>query len=96
MKKLEENRLLNIKKFSDKNDTSKNIKFLDTQIKHIIDVYIKKIEKGDNWLIAKKPIAGYSCASCESYLGDLHENNKYIPWNKIPQDAGKLYRVNNS
>lgn len=74
-------------------EVSKNIRYLDTQIKHILDVYIKKMEKGDNWLIAKKPLNGYTCASCEQYLGDLHENNQYIPWNKITNQNDKIYRV---
>jgi hypothetical protein len=82
------------KKFADKNETAKNLRYLDQQLKYIIDVYIKKMEKGDNWLLAKKPIGGFSCASCEAYIGDLHENNEIIPWNNYPaRDNDKLYRV---
>jgi hypothetical protein len=68
---------------------------LDTQIKQIIDVYIKKNEKGDNWLLAKKPLGGYSCASCERYLGDLQENQEHLAWNKVSNQASepRLYRV---
>jgi hypothetical protein len=80
-----------VKKFSDKIETTKNIRYLDAQIKHIMDVYIKKMEKGDNWLLAKKPMNGYTCASCEQYLGDLNDNSQYVPWNKIAND--KIYRV---
>ena len=54
--KIEELRLLCNKKFADKIDTSKSLKYLDAQIKHIVDVYIKRMEKGDNWLLAKKPV----------------------------------------
>ena len=37
------------------------------------------------------------CASCESYLGELKDNNtSYIPWNKYPnRDIEKLYRLGN-
>jgi hypothetical protein len=94
--KIEELKLQCHKKFADKLETSKNIKYLDTQVKHIIDVYIKKMEKGDNWLIAKKPVNGYACASCESYIGDLQDNNnQHIPWNKYPvrDPNDKSYRV---
>lgn len=81
-------------KLADKNNTNKNIKYLDTQIKHIIEVYIKKMEKGDNWLIAKKPIGGHSCASCESYIGDLHDHNQHVPWNKMHvKEVERSYRV---
>jgi hypothetical protein len=94
--KLDEFRLQAGKKFAEKNDTIKNIKYLDSQVKHIIEVYIKKMEKGDNWLIAKKPVNGYTCASCESYIGELHDNNAHVPWNKYPiRDPSneKAYRV---
>lgn len=83
------------KKFADKNETAKNLKYLDSQIKNILEIYIKNKEKGDNWLLAKKPIGGHSCASCEAYIGDLHENNQPIHWNKYPMrdPSDKLYRV---
>ena len=91
--KLEEFKIGNVRKFADKIEVSKNIRYLDTQIKHILDVYIKKMDKGDNWLIAKKPMNGFTCASCEQYLGDLQENNQFVPWNKIPNQNEKIYRV---
>ena len=94
--KIEELRLACNKKFADKIETSKNIKYLDSQIKNIINVYIKKMEKGDNWLLAKKPL-GNLCASCESYIGELKDNSNYIPWNKYPMrdPNDKLYRMGN-
>lgn len=94
--KIDEFKLNSQKKFADKNETSKNIKFLDAQIKHINEVYMKRMEKGDNWLLAKKPVNGFACASCESYIGDLHDTNQHIPWNKYPirDPNDKAYRVN--
>ena len=82
--KLEELKLFTIKRFTDKIENNKNIKFLDSQIRHIIDVYIKRINKPESWLIAKKPLGGYACASCESYLGELKKSQEYMPWNKYP------------
>ena len=83
------------KKFADKNETAKNLKYLDSQIKNILEIYIKNKEKGDNWLLAKKPFGGHSCASCEAYIGDLHYNSQPIHWNKYPMrdPNDKLYRV---
>ena len=52
----------------------------------------------ENWLLATKPITGFSCAACESYIGDLKtEKERYIPWNKLPTKEGgeKLYRMGN-
>ena len=46
---------------------------------------MKKDENSENWLLAKKPLGGFSCASCESYIGDLKENNEKILWNQLPE-----------
>lgn len=93
--RLEELQLFCNRKFADKNETAKSIKYLDTQIKHILDVYNKKTEKAESWLIAKKPMGGFSCASCESYIGDLPEKKDYLAWNKYPlrESQDKAYRV---
>ena len=89
-----------MKKFADKNETANNFKYLEDQIKKILDMLSKKdsLNDAENWLIAKKPINGYSCAACESYIGDLRDDtHKFIPWNKMPlRDPGdKLYRMGN-
>ena len=94
--KLEELKLMSGKKFADKIDTGKTLKYLDAQIKYLSEIYSKKNDKSDNWLLAKKPIGGHACASCESYLGDLRENDDYIAWNKYPQrERDKNYRAGN-
>ena len=96
--KLEETKLLNSKKFADKIDMNRSLKYLDSQIKHIIDVYIKKVDKNESWLIAKNGFgsAGYLCASCESYIGNLKNKDIYMPWNKYPQrEKDQNYRVGN-
>ena len=95
--KLEDLKLTFSKKFAERIDTNKNIKFLDQQIKTIIEYYIKKSEKEtNNWLLAKKPLNSNLCASCDSYIGDLKENSNFIPWNKYPnRESEKLYRLGN-
>ena len=97
LQKIDELAIACNKKFADKNETAKNFKYLEQQIKKILAMLLsKKDEHGDNWLLAKKPL-GYSCASCETYLGELKENNQYIPWNRYPlRDPNeKLYRIGN-
>ncbi len=98
MSKMEDLKISSGKKFADRNEVNRTIKYLDQQIRNIVQVYIKKIEKGENWLLAKKPITNNLCASCESYIGDLKDsnnNNLYIPWNKYPvkDPNDKLYRM---
>ena len=88
------------KKFADKNEMTNNFKYLEDQIKKILEMLSKKdtINEADNWLLAKKPINGYSCAACESFIGDLRDDaHKFIPWNRMPlrEPGDKLYRMGN-
>ena len=88
------------KKFSDKKETLKYLKYLEEQIKNL---YLTSKSKTDThmpetWLLATKPISGFSCAACESYIGDLKsEKGKFIAWNKLPtkENGEKLYRMGN-
>ena len=95
------------KKFVERNENALAFKNLEDQFKKIVVLLATKAEhENDNWLIAKKPINGFSCAACESFIGDLKEeqNNKYIPWNKLPirerekeqeKEKEKIYRLGN-
>ncbi|MCQ2818393.1 MAG: hypothetical protein MJ252_14090 [archaeon] len=86
------------RKFADKNETARALKYLEEQIRKLWE-YVKKLgtaeHEGNNWLIAKKPMFGFTCACCESYLGELKDKDQYIPWNKYPlRDPNeKLYRI---
>ena len=95
--KFEELKVASMKKFAEKIETTKNFKYLDQQIRHIMQVYIKKENKTDNWLLAKKPLNANLCASCEAYIGDLKDNSNYQPWNKYPlrDPNDKVYRLGN-
>ena len=93
------------KKFVLKSDNSNAFKNLEDQFRRIILLLATKIEhENNNWLLAKKPINGYSCAACESYIGDLKEekDDKYLTWKKLPlrerekeSEQEKLYRLGN-
>jgi len=88
-------------KFADKNECLKNFKHIEEQLKKILLLLKKRNEQGgegdaNNWLLAKKPINGYSCAACESYLGDLSNDiKKHVPWNRLPlrESSDTLYRM---
>ena len=84
------------KKFADKIETQKSIKYIESQVKHVVEVYVKKMEKGENWLLAKKPVDGYTCASCENFIGDLNDkSHDYKPWEKYPvrNTSEKAFKV---
>ena len=95
--KLEIIQMNSYKKFCEKADTTKSFKYIEQQIKSIFEIMQKKAGDNEGWLIAKKPLNLNLCASCESYIGDLKDNNPYIPWNKYPlRDSNdKLYRLGN-
>lgn len=92
MNALDEFKLLVSKKYLEKNEAQKNFKLFDLQIKHILENY-SPVKEGDNWLIAKKPLNNFLCASCESYLGELKNKSVYLPWNRIPSREDKKYRM---
>ena len=93
------------KKFVLKSENSNSLKNLEDQFKKIILLLATKIEnEKNNWLLAKKPMNGYSCAACESYIGDLknEKDDKYLTWKKLPirerekeSEQEKLYRLGN-
>ena len=66
-------------------------------IKKDLENYKNIEQKSDgNWLLSKKPLGGHLCASCESYIGDLKENENYIAWNQYPlkESSDKASNVN--
>ena len=93
IKMLEELKINLSKKYLDKNEAQKNFKYIELQLKQIIEAGEMNNKEADNWMLAKKPINSYVCASCESYLGELKNKNIFLPWNKIPVREEKKYRM---
>ena len=85
----------NKKQFANKLETVKSYKLLETKLNTINDSYNKKVSGAENWLLAKKPLNPYQCASCESIIrGDLDQKSEYIAWNKYPfREENKTYRM---
>ena len=95
-KKFENLKQIMSEKFVDKHTLNKNTKILEMQTKQLIEEN-KKVEKSENWLLAKRPVDGHLCASCEAYLGDLSPSSgmKFIPWNKYPSKESneKIFKI---
>jgi len=75
------------KKLADKNDTKKALKLLEKQIKALYDMLLAKGSHGEaeDAMFTKKPLGGFSCASCEKGLVNLQgQIAEYYPWNKMP------------
>ena len=68
-----------------KSEINKAIKSMELQLKELYELITKKEEKNENWMLAKKPMGGFACASCESYIGDLRENDEKVFWNQFPE-----------
>lgn len=86
----------NKKQFANKFETVKSYKLLETKLNSMNDSYNKKLNHADNWLLAKKPLNSYQCASCESIIkGDLDQKNEFVAWNKYPyrEENKSSYRM---
>ena len=82
--------------FVEKNMFHKNLRYIEYQTKHLIEEN-NKGEKQENWLLAKKPMNGHLCASCEAYLGELKSTStsNFIYWNKYPKkNLGEIEKKN--
>jgi tetratricopeptide (TPR) repeat protein len=83
------------KKFADKGDTKKALKYLERLIREYIESF-KERKEGDDAMLARKPLGGWSCASCEKNLETLMGRKApYQPWAKMPyrDPADRIARV---
>ena len=88
---LNENKIKISKTYVEKMEHQKSLKLLELRIKTLEETASKENE---NWLLAKKPINGFLCASCEAYIGDLKNNEEIATWNKLTSKKDrKNYRI---
>ena len=79
------------KKYLEKFEYHKGMKSLEIQLKSTSDD--KKKLDAESWLLAKKPLNCFNCASCEAKI----KNDEYIPadylaWKKYPRGE-KIHRM---
>jgi len=76
-----------VKKFADRNEMLKALKKLEARIIGLEELMNEN--EGDNVesvLLAKKPLGGWSCASCQRDIINLEGmRTQYYPWAKFPQ-----------
>ena len=85
------NELKNIihKKYLEKTEHYKAVKHLEAQIK----VQVEENKKdSESWIMAKRPLKCFNCATCESNIKNMSPSNDYLPWNKYPPGE-KIYRM---
>jgi hypothetical protein len=77
------------KKYLEKIEFHKNIKTLEVQIKSLGEDSKKD---ADSWLLAKKPLKCFNCASCEANIKNDYNSADYLPWKKYPKGE-KIHRM---
>lgn len=74
--------------FADKNDTKKRLANLEKNMKIIFDMLGSRSvgrENEEDAMFSKKPLGGFSCASCERNITNLQGHMaEYQPWKKLP------------
>ena len=79
------------KKYLEKFEFHKTIKALEIQIKS--NTEDKKKLESDNWLLAKKPLNCFTCASCEAKIkNEEYTPADYLAWKKYPRGE-KIHRM---
>ena len=89
---LDEFKMNVVKKYMEKHEIQKSLRVLENQIKSLAETY-KRNDGENNWLLAKKPLNNYQCASCEANLRDLEKKDIFVAWNKYPNREDKTYRM---
>ena len=80
-----------VKQLADKNETKKALKNLEKQLRNLYDLVMNR-PGGDeeDAMFAKKPLGGWSCASCEKNLVNIAgQTADFYPWGRFPvRDPG--------
>lgn len=74
-----------------KNELYKLIKNLEVQIK-ALNEEMKQKQDADSWLLAKKSLKCFNCATCEAHIKNDHPSEEFISWNKYPPSNEKNNR----
>ena len=79
------------KKYIEKNEYNKTIKNIENKI-FLLNEENNKRKDGENWLLAKKNLNCFNCATCEGNLKNENPQREYSHWNKYPPTE-KIYRM---
>eukprot|EP00347_Sterkiella_histriomuscorum_P011345 403372808 len=76
------------KRFMDRQDVKKALKQFESQIESIIELLYNKVDEFEvnDAMLAKKPLGGWSCISCQKNIQNVSGNpGDYLVNNKMPQ-----------
>mmetsp|Transcript_2203 Transcript_2203/g.2146 ORF Transcript_2203/g.2146 Transcript_2203/m.2146 type:complete len:115 (+) Transcript_2203:786-1130(+) len=86
------------KRYMDKTETKKTFKMFERQLKNIFEIIVHKFEEENlqDAMMAKKPLGGWSCASCaknvqnlNGALADYQVQGKF-PWREATDRLPKV------
>ena len=72
------------KKYLDKGEINKYFKSIELKFKSIESLQGHHSKDSENWILAKKPVGCFNCASCEANLKNMSPSNDYSYWNRYP------------
>ena len=87
MEKLQETNEHMLGRMADKKDTKKNLKQLEVQLRNIAEAIMQRSNNPneDDAMFSKRPLGGFSCASCEKNLINLNgKPPEFYNWNRFP------------
>jgi hypothetical protein len=87
--KIDEFKIYAQSKYLEKKEFNKKLKTLEIQIKYIEEENKKEM---DSWLLAKKPMKCFNCATCEADVKNDYTSAEYLPWKKYPR-GDKIHRI---
>ena len=76
------------KRYIEKTEFNKIIKSFEVQIKSLGE---ENKKDSDSWLLAKRPLKCFNCASCEANIKDDYSVADYLAWKKYPRGE-KIHR----
>ena len=77
------------KKYIEKTEFNKIIKTFEVQIKSLSE---ENKKDSDSWLLAKRPLKCFNCASCEANIKNDYSVADYLAWKKYPRGE-KIHRM---
>lgn len=74
-----------VKKFADRNEMLRALKKLEKRLV-LLEEVMHSEDNAESAMLAKKPLGGWSCASCQKEIVNLEGvRTQYYPWAKFPQ-----------
>ena len=82
------------RKYAEKTEMNKYFKSIDLKLKVLDSIQAQQSKDTESWILAKKPVGCFNCASCEANLKNVSPtsaSNEHSFWNKYPQSERQYH-----